>query len=72
MKQRRLEMRNTIVDAMRAKYNGQMQEALVNIEIYLQNPAGIGEHSEILEAIDTQVAKYAEAYEKNQVLRTFE
>lgn len=49
-----------------------MQEALVNIEIYLQNPAGIGEHSEILEAIDTQVAKYAEAYEKNQVLRTFE
>lgn len=64
-------MRETILDAMRAKYVGQMQEALVNIEIYLTNPTGIGEHPEILEAIDTQVAKYAEAYEKNQVLKNF-
>ena len=64
-------MRDTIIDAMCTKYQGQMQEALVNIEIYLSNPCGIGEHPEILEAIDTQVAKYAEAYEKRQVLKKF-
>ena len=64
-------MREKIVDALRAKYVGQMQEAAVNIEIYLTSPTGIGEHSEILEAIDTQISKYAEAYEKNQALKEF-
>ncbi len=48
-----------------------MQEALVNIEIYLTSPTGIGEHPEILEAIDSQISKYAEAYEKNQALKEF-
>jgi len=64
-------MREKIVGALRAKYVGQMQEALVNIEIYLTSPTGIGEHSEILEAIDSQISKYAEAYEKNQALKEF-
>ncbi len=64
-------MREIIIDALRAKYVGQMREAAVNIEIYLTSPTGIGEHSEILEAIDTQMSKYAEAYEKNQALKEF-
>ena len=37
----------------------------------MNNPAGIGEHPEILEAIDSQVAKYAEAQEKLQVLKEY-
>jgi hypothetical protein len=48
-----------------------MQEALVNIEVYLNNPVGIGEHSEIIEAIDGQVSKMAEAAEKKQIIRNF-
>jgi len=64
-------MRDAILDALEAKYHGEMQEALVNIEIYLENPAGIGEHPEILQAIDSQLCKFAEAEEKRKALRHF-
>lgn len=64
-------MRSKIVEALKAKYYGQMKEAEANIEIYLASPVGIGEHPEILDAIDTQVAKIAEAQEKFQVLEEF-
>jgi len=64
-------MREAILDALQAKYEAQLQEALVNVEVYLTNPAGIGEHSEIIEAIDGQVSKMAEAAEKKQIIRNF-
>jgi len=64
-------MREVILNALEARYEAQMQEALVNIEVYLNNPVGIGEHSEIIEAIDGQVSKMAEATEKKQIIRNF-
>lgn len=64
-------MRDKIVEALRAKYFGEMKEAEANIEIYLANPVGIGEHPEIIDAIDTQIAKIAEAKEKFEVLEEF-
>ena len=60
-----------ILHALRAKYHGQTQEAMVNIEIYLENPVGIGDHPEIAEAIDTQLAKMVEAKEKLLALKEF-
>jgi len=64
-------MREVILNALEARYEAQIQEALVNIEVYLNNPVGIGEHSEIIEAIDGQVSKMAEATEKKQIIRNF-
>jgi len=62
------ELSQSIVKALAKKYKAQMAESAANIAIYINNPAGIGEHPEILEAIDSQVAKYAEAEEKLQAL----
>ena len=64
-------MRTKILAALEAKYFGQIKEAEANIEIYLESPVGIGEHPEILDAIDTQIAKLAEAQEKFSVLKEF-
>jgi hypothetical protein len=39
---------------------------LANVEIYLANPVGIGEHSDIMEAIEMEldnVAKYSDRIE---------
>ena len=58
----------TLVKALGLKYQGAMEEARANIAIYMTSPAGIGEHPEIIEAIDTQIAKYAEAQEKLEAL----
>ena len=57
-------MREIIINALRLKYNGVMAEAQANIEIYLENPAGIGEHPEVLAAIDSELHKLAEARDK--------
>ena len=59
-------MTEALVQALQMKYRAQMEEARVNIVVYMKNPVGIGEHPEIIEAIDTQVAKFAEAQERLQ------
>lgn len=61
-------MRTVIVKALELKYQGAIAEAKANIEIYLTNSVGIGEHPEILSAIDTQVEIIAEAEDKLIVL----
>tara|TARA_Y100000361_G_C10898130_1_gene207644 strand:- start:49 stop:243 length:195 start_codon:yes stop_codon:yes gene_type:complete len=60
-----------LIDALKAKYEAQMAEANANIQVYLSNPAGIGEHPDIIAAIDTQVEIYANAKEKMEVLVEF-
>ena len=64
-------MKTRILEALQAKYFGEIKEAQANIEIYLANPVGIGEHPEILYAIDSQMAKLTEAQEKFEVLKEF-
>ena len=35
-------MKSRILDALRAKYRGEMEFHRMNIDIYLKNPVGIG------------------------------
>jgi hypothetical protein len=65
-------MRILILDALEAKYEGQVQEARCNIEVYLNNPVGIGEHSDLVQAIDEQVSAMVEAQEKKEALVWFD
>ena len=59
-------MRETIIKALISHAQGDIEKHKANIEIYLTNPAGIGEHSDIMEAIEMeleQVAKYDDQIE---------
>ena len=54
-------MRTQLVNALLAHANGDIQKHVANVEVYLTNPAGIGEHSNIVEAIEQElnmIAKY--------------
>jgi len=54
-------MREQLVTALVAHAHGDIQKHVANVEIYLNNPAGIGEHSNVVEAIEQElnmVAKY--------------
>ena len=54
-------MRDQIIKALLAHAQGDIAKHKANVEIYLTNPAGIGEHSDIMEAIETElnmIAKY--------------
>ena len=61
-------IRENLIIALLSKYEREMAEAKANIEVYLSNPVGIGEHPDIIAALDSQVAKYAEAAEKWNVV----
>lgn len=63
-------MKNKIIDALKAKYSGEMEYHRMNIDVYLKNPVGIGEHPDVLGAIDTEVEKLASVTEKLQTLLT--
>ena len=53
-----------IVDALRKKYEYEIMSAKANIDVYLKNSAGIGEHPDIVAAVDTEMEKLADAEDK--------
>jgi hypothetical protein len=54
-------MKNFIYEALYKKYESQAADALATLEIYFNNPAGIGEHPGIIEEMDIQMRKLSEA-----------
>ena len=55
--------------ALELKYEGDIAIGKANIEVYMDNSAGIGEHPDIVNAVDSQIEKVAEASEKLDVVR---
>ena len=57
-------MEKILREALIIKYEGEIAEANANIQVYLQHPVGIGEHPDIIAAMDIQIEKMAHAEEK--------
>jgi len=55
---------NHLLEALIKKLEGEVSVAIANIRVYERMAAGIGEHPDIVEAIETQVEKIANAEEK--------
>ena len=64
-------MEETIKDALRAHAEGNPQLNKANIQVYLLNPAGIGEHSDILEAIQGELDKMSVHSDRLELLDYF-
>ena len=48
-------MRREMLEALKALAIGNIRKAKMNIEIYLKNPVGIGEHPDVLGAVQEQI-----------------
>ena len=59
-----------IVDALRKKYEYEIISARANIDVYLRNPAGIGEHPDIVAAVDSEMEKLSSAEDKLKSLNS--
>jgi len=57
-------MKKMIADSMMSYLTGKVKYHQANVRIYLQSPVGIGEHPDILAAIEEELAKAAEYQEK--------
>ena len=54
-------MREQLIKALLAHAQGDIAKHKANVEVYLTSPVGIGEHSNIIEAIEQEldmIAKY--------------
>ena len=59
-----------MLQALYCKYLGEMEMYRANIDIYLSTPAGIGEHPDVLGAIDMEVERMAGVRDKIETLRS--
>ena len=63
--------RYEILKALRKRYEADVAAAIANIEVYNENPAGIGEHADIVSAVDCEVVKLTNAVDKIEALKEF-
>ena len=61
-------LRKGILDALIAQAEGSISKAKMNVEVYLTNPVGIGEHPDVLGSIQDQIDVIAESQERLDVL----
>jgi len=57
-----------LLEALEARYRGEIAQAKANIRVYIENPTGIGEHPEVAQAMDAQIEIIASAQEKLDIL----
>ena len=60
-----------ILPALVKKYEAEMAAAEANIEVYMDNPVGIGEHPDLVAAVDSEMSKLATARDKLNTLKKY-
>ena len=58
----------SLLYALMMQYQADIEKAKANIKVYLENPAGIGKHADIVSAVDSQVEIIAHAEDKLMVI----
>jgi len=52
-------MRELFLAALKSYYVGNINKHLANLEVYMRQPVGVGEHPDIMETIDKELDKIA-------------
>lgn len=52
-------LQEVMIKAMKDHALGHIAKHKMNVEIYLNNPAGIGEHPDVFEAMETEILEIA-------------
>jgi len=64
-------LRDDILKSQIRYYEGLIAKHQQNVEVYLNQPVGIGEHSDIMAAVDGEIAAVAQAHEKIEVINHY-
>ena len=60
-----------MLEALKALAIGNIKKAKMNVEIYLKSPVGIGEHPDVLGAIQDQIDLIAKEEERLEVINKY-
>ena len=61
-------MRNRLLEATRKHAEGHVAKHVANVEVYLNSSIGIGEHSDIIEAIEKELEEIAKYQDQIEIL----
>jgi len=64
-------VQNKLLQASIDKYKAEISEALATLDVYFNNPVGIGEHPDLLTEIDKYVEKLETATGKLETLQRY-
>jgi len=59
-----------LLEALVKKLEGEIEVAKANITVYTRSSVGVGEHSDIVETIEKEVSKIAEAQDKIDTIKS--
>ena len=60
-----------IIEAAKKQAEGEIAVHKTNIEVYRTMPAGIGEHSDVVEAVIAELDKMAAAYDRLEMIEKY-
>ena len=66
-----LHMREQLLRAVLAHATGEVEKHKANVNVYLEHPAGIGEHSDITEAIGVELDKISRYHDQIEVINKY-
>ena len=64
-------MRSQLINASRLHYQAHIEKHRINVEVMLNNPTAIHDHSDIMDAIEKEVAQIAEYMDKLEVMEKY-
>jgi len=64
-------MRERIIKAVQSHAKGHIDKHLANIEVYLNNPVGIGEHPDIIGAIEIELKAISEYEDQLEIISKY-
>ena len=62
------EIRGMMLEALRNHAQAHIDKHKVNVEVYLTNPAGIGDHSSIMDAVEKEIDEMAIYQDRLEIL----
>jgi hypothetical protein len=64
-------MRKQLVDSLAAQFSAQISKHKMNVEIMLNNPMAIHDHTDWMTAVETELAHIAEYEDKLEALNKY-
>ena len=64
-------MREQMIKALLVHAQGDIAKHRANVEIYLTNPVGIGEHSNVMEAVEEELNMIAKYQDQIDVIKQY-
>jgi hypothetical protein len=63
--------RENMIEAVKEHARGHIAKHSMNVEVYLSNAAGVGEHPDILEAVEKELEIIAKYHDQLEVLEKY-